>query len=206
MTTLSHESFSAEIASLRKLHKDIEEQRRKEAELKAEEDERLARRIATAQAREIEAQLIAHEVESKERAKRQKVWTGILTSVATLLTAVVGSVAYMMASPKTQAEKAEAAAPLIQAIEEKTSEVEQRVSLTEAKVERLKDVVLDQQVQISDSTEYLGNLIKTTMPESADVPRPKSLDDAARKASAIKAARERERQPMFDPDPFSGIQ
>ena len=142
-------------------------------------------------------------------AKRQGLWNKLLAALVSLLTAVAAGGVYVGLRPQPVTEQE--AKPVLEKVEavnrETSAEIEARVSKAEAKIERLKDVALEQQVQLSESTDYIVRKIDAAHPRTADaVQVPPSVKQAKDKADAIKREREQRSEEMFpETDPFAGI-
>ncbi len=144
--------------------------------------------------------LISLQVEDVEtRGQRQKLWNKLLAGLITMLTAAAGGGIWVGAKRPTEAEIIEDTRPVVEGMDK----VKKRVDVAEIKIERLKSLALEQQVQISDSVEYLGDKIDAIAPRrSGRVELPASLEKAKRKANAIRASEDL----FVEPDPFVGLE
>jgi exonuclease VII large subunit len=207
-TTLTG-SFRAELAELQRLQREAEERRKKEEEAQKQQQDKLAN-----EQKEALSKLLQLQVEdAQERTKRQGLWTKILAAFATIVTALAAGGVYLGTQGPTQEQVEEqaksASQPVVDQVDRKTAEIEHRVGTAEKKIERLKDIALEQQVQIADSTAYIVSKIDAALPKSAkSVPEPDSVRKAKLKAEAIKRAQESDSKVLFDPrstDPFAGL-
>jgi len=133
--------------------------------------------------------------EAETRAERQQLWNKLLAALVAILTAAAGSGVWLGSQRPTEAQIKEETRPVVKAVTE-------RVDVAEVKIERLKDVALEQQVQIADSVEYIGAKIDAIAPRrSPKVDVPPSLKAAQKKAEAIK----RQKTLFEEADPFAGL-
>ena len=72
-------------------------------------------------------------------------------------------------------------------------DVEERVEAIEIQVDKLEDIAVEQQIQISDGFEYLGDKLDAISPAAQDVEEPETMVQAKAKAD-----RERARRDLFD--------
>lgn len=195
-------SVDLKLSELRKLQAETE------ARQKAEAAER-----KRAQEEKLDALLQLQVDQAEQQKKRQELWNRLLAALVTLLTAAAGGGIYLGTRQPTPEEKTEQARPVIERVEQEGAAIEKRIRANEKKVERLKDVALEQQVQISDEGEYTRDLIKALArtPSQAkaleEVDVPDSIPKAKKKADAIKRKKAEEKKALFeeDVDPFAGI-
>ncbi len=121
----------------------------------------------------------------------------LLALLVAVLTAGATGGVYAWKQEPTAAQIQKDAAPVVKA-------VDHRVHIAEEKIEKLKEVALEQQVQIADSVTYISEKIDAISPrKTADVTMPESLKAAKRKANAIK----RSKSTLFEEaDPFAEIE
>lgn len=174
----------------------------------AEREKRARAREELRDQRETEARerLLALQVEEAEaKARRDTVINRLLSALLVIVTGGLGTQYYLgTRHPSPQ----EQVAPVIKSVGKETAEVERRVEKAERKIEVLKDIAQEQQVQISDSTEYITQKIDAAHPRAAGkVDRPESVRKAKTKADAIKKARHESKKELFEDsaDPFEGI-
>ncbi len=147
--------------------------------------------------------------ESVERIKRQKLWNRILAIGISVITVGGGvMISYFQAASKSENEKQ--SQDIVQSVQSEMSEVESRVDLTEKKIERLGEIAIEQQVQLTDSIEYIGDKIDAAHPRQADaVKPPPSVQRAKKKSESIKMRRGVEKLFNHEDDPtnpFAGLQ
>lgn len=157
----------------------------------------------------VEAMLEQQAHESEQKAKR---WQFVMRYIAGPLVAFIvggGSVAgYQIAnrpaSPRPE-QLADQAAD--QAATKASLPVKERVVDLENKVQRLGEVAVEQQVQISDGVHYIADKIDAAHPNKADkIKEPESVEAARIKADAIKKSKRVDE--LFDaenPDPFARL-
>jgi len=183
-----------------------QEQMEAEKDKKRKEEEAARKKVQD----DAVSQLLQLQVkEAEERAKRQGLWNKILAALAVILTGVAGTVGVVATRAPTPEQKEQEAAPVIERVEQEGAQIEKRIKANEDKVERLKDLALEQQVQISDSSEYIVKKIDAAHPRTADdVERPKTMDAANTKADAIKKKRASEQREAIEAevDPFAGLE
>ena len=147
--------------------------------------------------------------ESVERIKRQKLWNRILAVGISVITVGGGVlISYFQSSSKSENEKQ--SQDIVQSVQSEMSEMESRVDTTEKKIERLGEIAIEQQVQLADSIEYIGDKIDAAHPRQADdVEPPPSVQRAKKKSESIKLQRGVEKLFNHEDDPtnpFAGLQ
>jgi len=147
--------------------------------------------------------------ESVERIKRQKLWNRILAIGISVLTVGGGVlISYFQSSSKLESEKQ--SQDIVQSVQSEISEMESRVDTTEKKIGRLGEIAIEQQVQLADSIEYIGDKIDAAHPRQAgDVQPPPSVRRAKEKSESIKLQRGVEKLFNHEDDPtnpFAGLQ
>jgi len=190
---------------VQKMHEEMmavfqkEESRRREREVSAEH------RIEahSAMMRDLQEQ------EARERNERSKLQTRLIGLVIAMLGSGGGAIAWSNAQYPTREEQTkEVAAPIVETVRTKTKDVESRVSTLERKVEILKNIALDIQVQVSEDGEYTRKLIKAANPrlKSKDIVEPESVREARKKAKMIKESASRRKEDTRSiVDPFAGV-
>ena len=129
--------------------------------------------------------LLSLQVEAAEESRKRGVlYTRLVSAaVAVMTTAGAGGVYLGTRAPTAQQER-ERVAPIVQAV---SSETDARVEKAERKIQVLGDIVLNQQVVISEGFEYIGKKLDAVSPKKATkVAEPESLQDARIKAEKIK--------------------
>jgi len=149
--------------------------------------------------------------ESAERVKNQQLWNRVLGIGLTLITVGGGiGLSYFKAESESKGEAQ--SKEIVTSVESEIAEVESRVDLTEKKIERLGAIAIEQQVQIADSIEYIGDKIDAVHPSQKDaveVTDYPTVEAARKKSEQIKRRRGVEKlfTPQEDPtDPFAGLQ
>lgn len=197
--------FRDEISHLRQLQ-DATDKRRAQ-----EEAAKKAAQAAAAEKQEdlLQQLLTAQVAEAHERIKKQSTLNKILAAVLVVLTGSGGAGVYFGTRVASVEQKAEDAAPVVKSVADGSRQIEARVDQAEKKIERLGEFAVDQQVQLSDSVEYLSEKIDAVNPKSAGkVLMPATVRAARMKADAIKRRRgESAVSPYTDPtDPFDGLE
>jgi len=181
--------------------------------LQAEADARQQREAAErkkAQEEKLDALLQLQVDQAEQQKQRQVLLNRLLATLVTVVTAAAGGGVYLGVRRHDQnPQDAADTVKMTKAVEEQGQGIEKRIELNEKKVERLKDVALEQQVQLSDSTEYIIQKIDAAHPRSPDIasPEAESVEKAKKKAAAIKRSKERESKELFEEnvDPFAGL-
>lgn len=126
--------------------------------------------------------------EAEQKAERGRMVNKILTAVVALVGTAGGTGFYFTAqSSKEAAVEAAAAERASHAEPAALRSLDKRVNLTERKIERLGEIAVEQQVQLSDSIEYIGKKIDAAHPSQRDkVKEPESVKAAKTRASKIK--------------------
>lgn len=140
----------------------------------------------------INEQVKSQQVRTKNREFIKK-W--VLGPLATLLAGAAGLLGYVQSNKPdpTVAEGVEQARET-EAMENAVStpmvELERKQALTDTKIDRIVEIQLDQQVQLSETTDYIVDKIDHISPRARSVQEPESVQEGRAKANAIKAARE----------------
>lgn len=195
-TTLSKQ-FSTEMTTLKKLQEDNDRQRKDEADKRKEQQDALIAQILNSQVTELEDR------------KKSRAWVMkyILAPLAVVL-AGGGTVGYLQVSgAPTKVQPADVREDVkreSEALEKSISELEKRVSRGDRIHERMVKIQLDQQVELSESVQYLGAKIDRISSRATTIDAPASVLEGRRKADAIKASRGS--VPEYDPaDPLADI-
>lgn len=191
-------TMETKISELRKLQAEADARQRQEAaERKKAQEEKL------------DALLQLQVDQAEQQKNRQVLLNRLLAALVTIVTAAAGGGVYLGTRQNQNPQDAADTVQMKEAVEAQGEGIEKRIELNEKKVERLKDVALEQQVQLSDSTEYIIQKIDAAHPRSPDIetPEAESVEKAKKKADAIKRAKEREKKELFeeDVDPFAGL-
>ncbi len=204
--TLS-KKFSTELHALKELQAAVEQRR---AEERAREEVEKAETHAKA-ARKQEAligDLLTAQVEEAQlRAKKQGTLNKILAALLTLMTTGGGTGVYLAMQKPTEDQKRESAKPVTESIDASRVEVEARIESNAKKIGRLGEIAIEQQVQLSDGVEFIGDKIDAAHPKTKNkVDRPDSVDAAKKRATKIKKSKGAEALFKEDPtDPFAGL-
>lgn len=194
VTTLTS-SFNRELQAI----KELEEQRERARAAKAENTEQLLKTMLEMQA-----------TDTKKAEDRRKFLLRFVLGPSGLIAALTGAmVAYVQANQPpepTPAEQVEKVEQVGSKVETRVTELDQHLKRNDKKIERTVDILLDQQVQISDSTDYIVNKIDAAHPRAANkTEEPASFAAGRKKAKAIKRAREVE-ESTYDPaDPLGDL-
>jgi hypothetical protein len=201
--------FSTEIRELKELQAEMErrraEERAAEELSKKQEREAIARKQDDAFSRLLDLQV----QEAQAKAKRDAMMNKLLAALLAIATSGGGAGIYLASQKPTEEDRAREAAPVTDVVEQQSNEVEARVEDAEKKIERLGAIAVEQQVQLSDGVQYIGDKIDAAHPRQRDdVQQPDSVKAAKRKAEKIKQRKGAEAlfKDTSDPtDPFSGI-
>ena len=191
-------TMETKISELRKLQAEADARQRQEAaERKKAQEEKL------------DALLQLQVDQAEQQNNRQVLLNRLLAALVTIVTAAAGGGVYLGTRQNQNPQDAADTVQVKEAVEAQGEGIEKRIELNEKKVERLKDVALEQQVQLSDSTEYIIQKIDAAHPRSPDIasPEAESVEKAKKKAAAIKRSKERESKELFEEnvDPFAGL-
>ena len=145
--------------------------------------------------------------EAESRAKRQKLLNKLVAALVFVVTSSSASGVYYVA---TGANMDEVTSQEVEAKKALTKALDRRVDKVEKRTVVLKDMALEQQVQISEDGEYTRDLIRAAHPRMNEdqIDIPESVPKAKKKSEAIKRAKKEARKEMFDEksvDPFAGI-
>lgn len=184
--------FSAEISQLQKLQEAAEAARDKR---NRETQDQLATILMA---------------DAAEKTKRGKLWTQILTTVAGLIVTFATFVTYKLAtySPAEQqvkdaVDKVEASSTAVIDVRGRIDAVESRLDKGDQIHERIVDIQLRQQVQMTDTTDYLSDKIDKINPRARTVAEPPSVTAGRKIADDIK---KKTHKPQYDPaDPLADL-
>ena len=202
------QTMEMKVSELRELQESIAKRHRQEAaaadaKRQAADDERKRGQEAKL------SELLQIQVETAEAGKaRQVLFNRLLAALVTVMTAAAGGGIYFGTRTPTAEEAMVDQAPVLNRVSRESDQIERRVANNAAKIERLKDVAMEQQVQLSDSFEFVIQKLDTMSPRTADaVSRPPTLDEAKMKADAIKAQRKAQQRKAIESsaDPFAGL-
>jgi len=177
VSTLTN-SFNAELRQL----KEIEEQRERERKAKAENTEALLKTMLEMQAA------------ADQRAEaRRKFLVRFVLGPSGLIAAISGGLlAYVQATRPTDPSAIEQSAQVEAVgakVDRRVNELDRHIKNNDKKIERVVEVLLDQQVQISESADFIVGKIETAHPRTRNMDVPASVKAGREKARAIKAKR-----------------
>ena len=201
-------TFDMKLAEMRELHNAAEERRVREEVAAEERREKEAKRR-----KEHEASLLQMQVdEAEERAKRSKMQTKLLGFLVAAVTGGGGVGIWAAMQQPTDEQKAAEAKPVTETVTREADDIDERVDKVERKTEILKDLAQEQQIQIVDDGKYTRDLIRAAHPRAKDafdeVDVPDSVPKAAAKAEAVKRAKQKAQEELFDEDaadPFAAL-
>lgn len=199
--------FRRQLAELAELQS--REKARQEAEA-----EKLRKETAAAKAAQESAmaQLLQLQVADAEmKAKRDKMMNRLLSALLGVATVGSGGGIWAAVRDPTPEVVKEATEPVKQAIDQKLDQIDRRSSTNVDKVNRLRDEIQDQQIQMSDGFDVTFKKIdalESRKKSASSVPIPNSLTDGKTKADAIRSARAKDNANKTEEqlaDPFFGL-
>ncbi len=130
-------------------------------------------------------QLVDLQLEQAQEAQRRGVvFTRLISALAALITAITGGGIYWGTRAPTPQQERERVAPIVRAV---SSDTAARVSAAERKVETLGEIVIEQQVVLTEGIDYLGRKLDAVSPARAPkVEAPASLTEARKKTQRLK--------------------
>ncbi len=145
------------------------------------------------QQEQIEAILSAQVEESRQKAARDKVLTKIAAiAVAAIVPGGAGGLYMLSRSPSPDQIRLQAK-PVLESVEASNKQVEsrltKRVEESEAKIQKLGEAVIEQQVQISDGFDFIADKIDAAHPrqkDAVDIGDYPTVEAARKKADSIK--------------------
>lgn len=200
------ERFSTEIRELREVQAALERrrahERAQEERKKKIEREAIARKQDDAFSKLLQLQV----QEAEAKSKRDALMNKLLAALLAIATSGGGAGIYLAAQKPTEEDRKREAAPVVESVAKETAEVERRVAKAEKKIERLGEIAVEQQVQLSDGVQYIGAKIDAAHPRQRnEVDQPDSVKAAKRKADKIKQRKGAEELFRDEEDPFSGL-
>jgi hypothetical protein len=153
-----------------------------------------------------EAAVSASLAETKARTWKTWLAAGVLAA-----SAVGGALAWAVDKIENSVEQAHEMKQREKKVDTALESLEGRADTTDKKFQRVGGVLIETQVQVSDSTDYIVNKIDAVWPKRAnDVKAPPTVRRARTKVKAIKDKREIDEFFKFDADapddPFAGIE
>lgn len=198
--------FSTEIRELKELQAELA-RRHAEQTAAAEAEKKQEREAAAKKHDDAFSQLLQLQVqEAQAKQKRDAMLNKLLAALLAVATSGGGAGIYLASQKPTEEERQREAAPVTEAVAKESNEVEARVQDAEKKIERLGEIAVEQQVQLSDGVQYIGDKIDAAHPrQRGDVEQPDSVKAAKRKADKIKQRKGAEELFKDEDDPFAGL-
>lgn len=147
--------------------------------------------------------VLVEELAARKRRRKMTQWiTGVATAVGTIsfggYKVVIEKEPEAVVEAKDVKETVQAEG---KAATERVERVEADLATVEKKVGRLGEIAVDQQIQASDNTEYIGAKIDAAHPrQAAKVPEPEGVKEARKRATDSKRKKRRK-----ELDPFQGL-
>lgn len=185
-------AFNKELEQL----KELEAQRERDRKAKADNTEQLLRTMLEMQA-----------AAEKRAEERRKFLIRFILGPSGLVAAISGAVLGYTQATRTDEdppglEDTKRVRATTTKVEQRVNELDTRLKINDLKVERVVDVLLDQQVQLSDSIDHVIEKIERAHPQTRSIQEPASLTEGREKARAIK----QKRTPEYDPaDPLGDL-
>lgn len=196
-TTLSSK-FSTEMAELKAIQAEVEKRRAEEAQKKQEAHDQLLQNILQGQ-----ADAIAEKAKMRDFVMK-KILAPIAAIVAAIAAIYVGT-GSKIPDVKTRDVKDQVEASA-KSLDSRMEKLEERIEDNDKIHERMVEIQLDQQVEMSESTEYLSKKIEaiSSRAEAVEVAAYPAVSAGQKKAEAIKKARSK--APKYDPaDPLADL-
>lgn len=208
------EKIAAMCEQNRKLLEALEQGNEKADVVQTRVREQTDRASVQAQALQHLLQIQSQESEerTKERAERVKNYKlrNRLLGVGLTVFTVGGGILLSYFKTQSESQGQKQSSDIVRSVEAEMTEMERRVDTTEKKIERLGEIAIEQQVQLADSIEYIGDKIDAAHPRQADdVEPPPSVKRAKKKSESIKMRRGVEKLFNHEDDPtnpFAGLQ
>jgi hypothetical protein len=200
------EKYGTEIRQLKELQAEIAK-RHAEQRAADEAEKKSARDAIAKKQNDAFSQLLQLQVqEAQSKQKRDAMLNKLLAALLAVATSGGGAGIYLASQKPTEEERAREAAPVTEAVAKESNEVEARVEKNAKKIERLGEIAVEQQVQLSDGVQYIGSKIDAAHPRQRnDVEQPDSVKAAKRKADKIKQRKGAEELFKDEDDPFAGL-
>lgn len=168
-----------------------------------EEQREVGRRAKEKRTEELLERMLEEQAAADLRAEdRRKFLIRFVLGPSGLIAALSGAVlAYVQATrpeQPTATEQVETVQKVGDKVEDRVEALDEHIKRNDRKIERTVEVLLDQQVQISESTDYIVGKIEAAHPKvRGDEDVPESVLEGRRKAAAIRA--ERAQKPTYNP-------
>lgn len=178
------QQLSQELESLKKLQEDA-------ARKRADEIDRLQREHKSELERYLLQQVAAEErKEEREKERRER----FVRLAVYVILALLGSGGlgvsyvsdYLTRNDPREVVK-ESTDEVRGVLDERVEKLEERIEANDRKVERVVEVLLDQQVQLVEATDYLAEKLDAASPRARDVATPSVIQRARKTAAEIKA-------------------
>ena len=185
-------AFNKELEQL----KELEAQRERDRKAKADNTEQLLRTMLEMQA-----------TAEKRADERRKFLIRFILGPSGLIAAISGAVLGYTQATRTDEdppglEDTKRVRATTTKVEQRVNQLDTRLKINDLKVERVVDVLLDQQVQLSDSIDHVIEKIERAHPQTRSIQEPPSLTEGREKARAIKV----KQAPEYDPaDPLGDL-
>lgn len=145
---------------------------------------------------------------SETKAKKWKTW---LTALILALSAVGGALAWTVEKMEKSVEQTHEIKARKEQVDGALQDLKGRADTTDKKFMRVGGVLIETQVQVADSTDYIIDKIEAAWPQRTDdVDEPKTVQRARTKVKAIKDKKMIDELFKFDEDapddPFAGIE
>jgi hypothetical protein len=200
------QKFSTEIRELKDLQANLERRRAEERMEQEAEKKRERESIAKKQDDAFGRLLDLQVQEAQAKAKRDAMMNKLLAALLAIATSGGFGGFYLATQKPTDEEREREAAPVVETVAKKSNEVEARVEKAEKKIERLGEIAVEQQVQLSDGVQYIGDKIDAAHPRQRDeVAEPDSVKAAKRKADKFKQRKGAKELFRDDGEIFSGL-
>jgi hypothetical protein len=200
------EKYGTEIRQLKELQAEIAK-RHAEQRAADEAEKKSAREAIARKQDDAFSKLLSLQVQEAEaKAKRDAMMNKLLAALLAIATSGGGAGIYLASQKPTDEDRKREAAPVVESFAKEADEVERRVEKNAKKIERLGEIAVEQQVQLSDGVQYIGDKIDAAHPrQRGDVEEPDSVKAAKRKAEKIKKRKGAEELFRDEEDPFEGL-
>lgn len=147
-----------------------------------------------------------------ERDDRRKFWTRFVLGPSGAIAVIVGSVVGYMRiqdpapTVREQVEQVEQVQQAVtKTVEHRVGDVEASLAKNDEKIKRTVDILLQQQVQLTETTDYIIEKIEKAHPNTRTMEEPPAVTAGRDRADAIK--RRSKTQTQYDPaNPLAGLE
>lgn len=198
--------LNAELTQLKQLQVDNESKRKAEIESTIERKHNSLVEVLLTQ-RELDKQEREREKKEREETRRWYVTKVVLPLGFALISALGGGAYWNVTHTPDPAQVVEdSKAAVKSAVDGRLTAVEDHLDRNDKKIQRTVEMLQDQQVQLSESVDYIGDKIEAVHPRAARVDVPPAVESGRKAAAAIKDARGAE-GPTYDPaDPLGDLE